>query len=95
LWSGLDQRRSGEGFFGPENTERILAGAGYGCSELSAQAGGDGAGAVLDWNAVMQATLSQVPDPFLQVRSATITQVAVCSRPSTRSSATTSPTWEA
>jgi hypothetical protein len=36
-----------------------------------------GADAVLDWNAVMQATVSQVPDPFLQGRSATITQVAV------------------
>ena len=33
--------------------------------------------AVLDWNAVMEKTVSQVPDPFLQVRSATITQVAV------------------
>ena len=32
---------------------------------------------VLDWNAVMEKTVSQVPDPFLQVRSATITQVAV------------------
>jgi hypothetical protein len=57
------------------------------CLLLSAQAAhGDtatgtdtatGADAVLDWNAVMQATVSQVPDPFLQVRSATITQVAV------------------
>jgi hypothetical protein len=36
-----------------------------------------GADAVLDWNAVMQATVSQVPDPFLQGHSATITQVAV------------------
>jgi hypothetical protein len=35
------------------------------------------ADAVIQWNAVMQATVSQVPDPFLQVRSATITQVAV------------------
>jgi hypothetical protein len=38
---------------------------------------GTGTDAVLDWNAVMQATVSRVPDPFLQVRSATITQLAV------------------
>lgn len=36
-----------------------------------------GADAVLDWNAVMQATVSQTPDPFPQGCSATITQVAV------------------
>jgi hypothetical protein len=32
---------------------------------------------VVEWSAVMQATVSHVPDPFLQVRSATIAQVAV------------------
>ncbi len=32
---------------------------------------------VLEWNAVMQATVSQVPDPFLQGRTAAISQVAV------------------
>jgi hypothetical protein len=32
---------------------------------------------VVVWSAVMQATVSHVPDPFLQVRSATIAQVAV------------------
>jgi hypothetical protein len=36
-----------------------------------------GADVVLHWNGVAQHTVSQVPDPFLQVRSATITQVAV------------------
>jgi hypothetical protein len=36
------------------------------------------ADAVTDWNAIMEATvLKATPDPFLQVRSATITQVAV------------------
>ena len=33
--------------------------------------------AVIEWNAVMQATVTPVPDPFLQGRSAAITQVAV------------------
>jgi hypothetical protein len=36
------------------------------------------ADAVTDWNAIMEATVMEAtPDPFLQVRSATITQVAV------------------
>jgi hypothetical protein len=36
------------------------------------------ADAVTDWNAIMEATvLEATPDPFLQVRSATITQLAV------------------
>jgi len=36
-----------------------------------------GPDAVIEWNEVMEATVSQVPDPFLQGRSAAITQVAV------------------
>jgi hypothetical protein len=32
---------------------------------------------VTDWNAIMQETVVTVPDPFLQIRSATMTQLAV------------------
>src|SRR5215510_2638159 len=35
------------------------------------------ADAVTDWNAIMQETVASDPDPFLQLRSATITQLAV------------------
>ncbi len=55
----------------------LLLGAQVAGADATTGAAPTRADAVIEWNAVMQTTVSQVPDPFLQIRSATITQVAV------------------